>query len=106
MLFPASLLFVGYLVQDSTEEIVFRGWLLPTLGVSPKPWIAILISSLLFALLYGANDNITLFAIVNLILFGVLFHFLRYEKEAFGEFVLGMQYGIGFKVILRIRSKR
>jgi len=44
---------------------------LPTLGVSIKPWIAILISSLLFALLHGANDNITLFAIVNLILFGV-----------------------------------
>lgn len=71
MQFPASLLLVGYVIQGSTEEIVFRGWLLPTLGVSIKPWIAILISSLLFALLHGANDNITLFAIVNLILFGV-----------------------------------
>jgi membrane protease YdiL (CAAX protease family) len=71
MLFPALLLLVGYVIQGSTEEIVFRGWLLPTLGVSLKPWLAILISSLLFALLHGANDNITLFAIVNLILFGV-----------------------------------
>ena len=71
MLLPSLLLLVGYLIQGSTEEIVFRGWLLPTLGVSIKPWIAILLSSLLFALLHGANDNITLFAMVNLILFGV-----------------------------------
>jgi membrane protease YdiL (CAAX protease family) len=68
---PSLLILISYLIQGSTEEIVFRGWLLPILGTQLKPWLAILISSILFALLHSLNDNITIIAIVNLTLFGV-----------------------------------
>jgi uncharacterized protein len=71
MLLPTLLILTSYLVQGSTEEIVFRGWLLPIIGIKLNPWIAILISSILFALLHGLNDNITILALVNLLLFGI-----------------------------------
>lgn len=71
MLFPTLLILLSYLIQGSTEEIVFRGWLLPILGVKLNPFIAVLISSILFAMLHGLNDNITILALVNLLLFGI-----------------------------------
>lgn len=61
----------GFLIQGSAEEIVFRGWLLPIVGSRYKVSIAIILSSLLFALLHALNPGITILPVINLILFGV-----------------------------------
>lgn len=62
---------VGWIVQGGAEEILLRGWALPVIGARYKPWIGLLVSSLLFAVMHGLNPNISLLALLNLALFGV-----------------------------------
>jgi uncharacterized protein len=62
---------IGWIIQGGAEEVLFRGWVLPTLGARYRPWVGLLISSLVFALLHGLNPGLSALAIVNLILFGV-----------------------------------
>ncbi len=62
---------VGWLVQGAAEEALTRGWMLPTLGVRYRPWVGILISSLVFAVFHGLNPNLNALALINLALFGL-----------------------------------
>ena len=48
-----------------------RGWVLPVIGARYKPWLGLLISSLVFATLHGLNPNLSVIALINLALFGV-----------------------------------
>jgi membrane protease YdiL (CAAX protease family) len=66
-----ALFFVGFLIQGSAEEVLIRGYLLPALANGHSLRGAILISSLVFALLHGANAGLSLLALLNLFLFGV-----------------------------------
>jgi membrane protease YdiL (CAAX protease family) len=56
-------------VQSSAEEALFRGWLLSAIGSRYRPWIGILVSSLLFATAHLLNGP-TLLAWLNLFFFG------------------------------------
>ncbi len=62
---------IGWIVQGGAEEVLFRGWVLPVLGARYRPWVGLLISSLIFALLHGLNPGISVLAVVNLVLFGL-----------------------------------
>jgi hypothetical protein len=62
---------VGWAVQGAAEETVVRGWLMPVVGARYRPWIGVLVSSLLFAGLHGLNPNIGLLPLINLFLFGL-----------------------------------
>jgi uncharacterized protein len=55
-----------------SEEAVFRGYILHNLMQSMNRWIALAISSLLFALFHAGNPNITLLALLNIFLSGFL----------------------------------
>jgi uncharacterized protein len=48
---------IGWLIQGAAEEALTRGWLMQTIGARYRPWIAVLVSSLVFVLLHGANPN-------------------------------------------------
>lgn len=65
------LVLIGWVVQGGAEEVLIRGWVLPVIGVRYKPWIGLLVSSLIFAVLHGLNPNLNAIALVNLALFGV-----------------------------------
>jgi membrane protease YdiL (CAAX protease family) len=65
------LILLGWLVQGSTEELLCRGWLLPVIGARTRPWVGLLLSALVFAVLHGPNPNVTPLAILNLVLFGL-----------------------------------
>ena len=65
-----TLVLFGWIVQGGAEEVLMRGWVLPVIGARYKPWIGLLLSSALFALLHGLNPNLSLIAILNLALFG------------------------------------
>jgi hypothetical protein len=65
------LVFIGWMVQGPAEEALMRGWVLPVIGARYRPWLGVLISALLFALLHSLNPNLSPIAIVNLFLFGV-----------------------------------
>jgi len=72
-----SLLWVGvtlafYLIQGPAEEVMSRGYLLPTLTARGGPWVGILLSSVLFAAGHMLNPNISALGVINLVLYGVL----------------------------------
>jgi uncharacterized protein len=54
------------------EEAVFRGYAFQVLARVGGPALAIVVSSVLFALAHGANPSIGLFAMVNIFLAGIL----------------------------------
>lgn len=62
---------VGWIVQGGAEEVLVRGWVLPVLGARYRPWVGILVSSLVFAALHALNDNLSALAMFNLALFGL-----------------------------------
>ncbi len=62
---------LGWIVQGGAEEVLIRGWVLPVIGARYKPWIGLLISSLIFALLHGLNPGLSVIALINLALFGL-----------------------------------
>lgn len=62
---------VGWVVQGGAEEILLRGWALPVIGARYKPWIGLLVSSLLFAIMHGLNPGLNAIALLNLALFGM-----------------------------------
>ncbi len=64
----ALLMLAVFLVQAGSEEILLRGWYLPVLGARYRPWIGILISSVVFAGMHAPTRPV---AILNLLLFGV-----------------------------------
>lgn len=65
------LVLFGWIIQGGAEEVLIRGWVLPVIGARYKPWIGLLVSSLIFALLHGLNPGLSAIALVNLALFGV-----------------------------------
>lgn len=65
------LVLLGWIVQGGAEEALMRGWVLPVIGARYKPWIGLLISSIIFTILHGLNPNLSVIALVNLMLFGV-----------------------------------
>ena len=54
------------------EELVFRGYILNNLLESLDKWMALGISSLLFALIHLDNDGVHAIALINLVLGGML----------------------------------
>jgi membrane protease YdiL (CAAX protease family) len=62
---------LSYFVQGPAEEVLFRGWLLPVIGTRYRPWIGVLVSSLIFSLAHAGSQGIRLLGFSNLFLFGV-----------------------------------
>jgi hypothetical protein len=69
---PLLLELVIMVVVAFVEELMFRGYLLNNLMQSMNKWIALVISSLLFALFHQTNPDVTVFAIANILLAGIL----------------------------------
>ncbi len=60
------------IVVAFVEELLFRGYLLNNLMQSMNKWGALSITAALFSLFHGSNPDITLFAVVNIFLAGIL----------------------------------
>jgi hypothetical protein len=54
------------------EELLFRGYVLNNLLQSMNKWVALAISAAVFALVHGANPDVTVLAVVNVFLGGLL----------------------------------
>lgn len=61
---------LSYFVQGPAEEVLFRGWLLPVIGARYRPWIGVVVSSLIFSLGHAGSHGITPLGFLNLFLFG------------------------------------
>lgn len=62
-------------VQGGVEELIFRGWMLPVLGVRYRPWVGVLASSLVFSVIHVIGAGLHPLAILNITLIGLLFAF-------------------------------
>jgi membrane protease YdiL (CAAX protease family) len=69
------LMILAWAVQGSSEEILFRGWLMPVVGARHRPWAGVLLAVLSFAILHGLNLGVTWLALLNLTLVGLFFSF-------------------------------
>lgn len=62
---------IAFLIQGASEEIMLRGYLMTSLGAKHNMFIAILVSSSVFALLHIFNVGVNLIAIINITLMGI-----------------------------------
>jgi uncharacterized protein len=78
-------IFFAWSIQGSAEEILYRGWLLPTLAVRYRPIIGLSISSLLFMLAHGLGPGFGPLAAINLLLFALFaVLYALYEESLWG----------------------
>ena len=69
-----ALLFFGFVVQGSTEEIMMRGWVLSAMAARFGLVVAIVVNSVIFASLHLGNeglDHINWLAMLNIVLVGL-----------------------------------
>lgn len=84
-LLGSLLLLAGFSIQGPTEELVFRGWLLPVFGARTNPAWGVLISSTLFGLVHSLNPGVSVLAIANIVLVGVfLALYALHERSIWG----------------------
>ena len=66
------LFLAGYLLQGMSEEVLCRGYFMGSLLRRYRPWVAIVTNPAAFSLLHLANRSVSVLALVNIFLFGVL----------------------------------
>lgn len=66
------LLFLGYLVQGFSEELLCRGMLMVSTAKRAPLWYGLLISAFSFSILHAANNGFSFFPFLNIFLFGIL----------------------------------
>jgi membrane protease YdiL (CAAX protease family) len=87
VLWLAALL-AGFLLQGGVEEWVFRGYIYHALRERWRRGTAVLVSSLLFAALHGANPDFSAAALLNTFLAGMIFASLVEQSGSLWSAVL------------------
>lgn len=70
-----ALYFGGFLVQGMSEEFIFRGYLMNTVGSRHNGFIAVGVSAAAFSLAHLTNPGFNFLVFINLALFGVFASF-------------------------------
>lgn len=98
------LIFIGFLIQGMSEEVMCRGFLMVSAANRAPLWIGVALNSVLFAALHLFNQGVTLLSVLNLILYALFasFYFLRTDSiwgigalHAAWNFVQGCVLGVG-----------
>lgn len=73
-LIPIGALLLGFIIQGSSEELLFRGWLMQLIASRHGIWLAVIGNSALFALAHAGNiepSNELYVGLANIVLFGL-----------------------------------
>jgi membrane protease YdiL (CAAX protease family) len=70
---PGLVVLAGWAIQGTTEELMFRGWMLQNSGAQIGPLAGIAFTTVFFTMLHLGNPGITALSVLNLLLVGVLF---------------------------------
>ncbi|WP_339319171.1 type II CAAX endopeptidase family protein [Paenibacillus sp. FSL R10-2734] len=73
------LMLIMFLFQGMSEEVLFRGYLLPELSAQIGKVPGIILSSVIFTVLHGMNPGITFLSLLNLFIFSVLVSIVFYR---------------------------
>lgn len=65
-----ALYFCGFFIQGMSEEFIFRGYLMTSIGGHHSPLLAIAINSAAFGLAHIGNPGMGVLPMINLVLFG------------------------------------
>ena len=65
------LFFLAFFLQGMGEEAIFRGYFLTSLCRRNREWVAIIVSSLMFAIFHIPNRSFSIIAFINITLFGI-----------------------------------
>ena len=63
---------LGYIIQGASEEILTRGWMFQVIGARYKPWLGVLITSIVFSVMHLGNNGANIFAVINIFLIAIL----------------------------------
>lgn len=76
--FSMSTLFglISFVIVGISEELLSRGYCINALNVMGKPWMSVIISSVIFSLLHLLNPNLRVFGLLNIALVGILFGYM------------------------------
>lgn len=97
------LIAIGFGFQGMSEEVLCRGYLMNGLGVRWSPMMAIIVNSVIFAVLHIGNSGLSLIALLNLFLVGLVFSYIFFLTEniwivgalhSVWNFLLGSVYGV------------
>ncbi len=76
------LFFLGYFLQGMSEEVLYRGYFMVSVGAKAPLIVAILLNSLLFSLMHLFNPGVKVLAIVNIILVGIFFSVYMLKSDS------------------------
>ncbi len=77
-----ALMCVGWLIQGAEEEILCRGFFMPSLSQKLPLWAAVLISSVFFSLMHIMNAGFNFIVLINLTLTGIMFALLAIRFDS------------------------
>lgn len=61
-----------FIMVAFAEEVIFRGYILKNLMISFNKYVALIVSSIIFAIAHGLNPNIDFLSLINLFLAGII----------------------------------
>nr|WP_315529767.1 type II CAAX endopeptidase family protein [Carnobacterium maltaromaticum] len=94
---------VGYLFQGTMEELFCRGFIMNSLSAKYNVWAGIIINTLIFTLLHTLSPGVTVLALINIFLAGLVLSFIFYLSDnlllvgafhASWNFMLGPIFGV------------
>jgi membrane protease YdiL (CAAX protease family) len=71
-----------FVIVGIKEELLSRGYCITALNQMNKPWISVIISSVIFSALHLLNPNVKPLGIINIILVGVLFGYMFVKTKS------------------------
>lgn len=74
-------LFIAFGIQGMTEEVLFRGLLMNEISSKKGIWLGMVVNSLVFSVVHGANPNTSLLALINIFICGMMFSLLFYLSD-------------------------
>lgn len=77
------------------EEVMNRGFIMSVLRRANRPWVIMLVPSLIFGMMHLANPGVTALSVVNIVLAGILFSYMYYKS---GHLWMGIGYHITWNI--------
>ena len=90
--------FFGYFFQGTMEEFVCRGFIMNSLSAKYNVWTGIIVNTLIFTLLHALSPSVTILALFNIFLAGLLLSFIFYLSDNIflvGAFHAAWNFAIG-----------
>lgn len=77
-----GVILLAWIIQGAAEEILIRGYLLPTIVQKQDLIGGVILSSIAFALMHIGNNGVTVISLMNILLCGVMLALLAIKQES------------------------